>query len=156
MASVLQALKEFKDWPPEDRQAVESKGRVRDYAPKEDIFQEGSKGDSLYIILSGGVQIQKRVKNQDTVLAILKAGEPFGEMALFEKENIRSAAVVATEDSTLAKISKANFEKLCNADYEMGYMIFRNITGVLVDRLNKANIDVLKLTTAFSIALEGG
>jgi CRP-like cAMP-binding protein len=131
------------------------------------IIKDGEIDDTMYILLSGEVEVTKRLtlrvskiefdeRDKQIIRMKVESRPFFGEMALFEKENIRSAAVVATEDSTLAKISKANFEKLCNADYEMGYMIFRNITGVLVDRLNIENIDVLKLTTAFSIALEGG
>ena len=45
----------------------------------------------------------------------------------------------------------ALFEK----DPDFGYKVIRNIAQTLAERLEKANQDILKLTTAFSLALQG-
>ncbi|MFC1554007.1 cyclic nucleotide-binding domain-containing protein [candidate division KSB1 bacterium] len=99
---------------------------------------------------------QKDFDERDKQLIRLNADMQafFGEMALFEKESIRSATVTATEKSRLAVITKENFEELCESYLKLGYTILRNIVQVLVSRLNKANQYVLKLTTAFSFAIE--
>jgi len=130
------------------------------------IIRDGEKGNKMYLLLEGEVEVSKRLTlrvsqvgfdERDKQFIRLNAEQHpfFGEMALFEKESIRSATVTATEESRLAVISKANFEKLCEYDYKIGYIILRNIIIVLCDRLNRANRDILKITTAFSIALEG-
>jgi hypothetical protein len=36
----------------------------------------------------------------------------------------------------------------------MGYQILQNIANTLAKRLEKANQDIMKLTTAFSLALQ--
>jgi len=130
------------------------------------IIKDGEKGNTMYLLLEGEVEVSKRLTlkvsqrgfdERDKQFIRLNAASYafFGEMALFEKESIRSATVTATEESRLAVIAKEDFEQLCKKDYKIGYIILRNIIGVLCKRLNKANQDILKLTTAFSIAVEG-
>ncbi len=130
------------------------------------IIKDGEKGDKMYLLLEGEVEISKRLTlkvshgdfdERDKQLIRLNADSRafFGEMALFEDESIRSATVSTTEASKLAAMNKDDFNKLCKSDYKIGYTILSNIIKVLSGRLNKANTDILKLTTAFSIALKG-
>ena len=132
----------------------------------ETIIKDGEKGDTMYLLLKGEVEVSKRLTlrvsqmdfgERDKQFIRLNAAKHafFGEMALFEKGSIRSATVTTIEESSLAVISKTNFEKLCESDHLIGYIVLRNIIEVLCNRLNKANQDILKLTTAFSIAIEG-
>ena len=63
------------------------------------IFEEGSKGDSLYFVTGGRVRISKRVSAGELKdLAILGPGDCFGEMALVEDvaRSAQAAAVGAT------------------------------------------------------------
>ena len=46
------------------------------------VFEEGDSGDSLYMILSGQVEVLKRVGGEQQVVRTLGPGEYFGEMAL--------------------------------------------------------------------------
>ena len=55
------------------------------------IFDFGEKSDDLYLIHSGSVEI---VSREGLVLATLKAGELFGEMASILGERERTARVV--------------------------------------------------------------
>jgi hypothetical protein len=49
------------------------------------VFHEGSPGDGLYLILSGKVRISREVAGMgEEALAILKAGETFGEMSIID------------------------------------------------------------------------
>lgn len=137
-----------------------------EYSTGETIIRDGEKGDTMYLLLNGEVEVSKRLTlkvsqrdfdERDKQFVRLNAISHafFGEMALFEKESIRSATVTAIEPSKLAVINKSDFEQLCQTDFQIGYVILRNIIEVLCKRLNKANIDIVKLTTAFSIAIEG-
>jgi CRP/FNR family cyclic AMP-dependent transcriptional regulator len=76
----------------------------------------------------------------------------FGEMAMID-ESPRSANVTAATDCLLLEISKADFEALCDDDPIIGLKMLRRISQVLSRNVRKGNEDVLKLTTALSIAL---
>jgi CRP-like cAMP-binding protein len=61
------------------------------------LFQYGDPGDKLYIILEGKVRISREVGGMgEEALAVLGAGEVFGEMALLD-ESPRSAGALAHE-----------------------------------------------------------
>jgi CRP-like cAMP-binding protein len=46
------------------------------------LFQEGDKGEEMFIIQSGRVEVSKRIRGvEKTTLATLEKGEFFGEMA---------------------------------------------------------------------------
>ena len=55
----------------------------------------------------------------------------------------------------MAVITKDNFIKVVTENPEMGLLIYKNIASELGKRLKKANRDILKLTTAFTLAIEG-
>ena len=64
------------------------------YEPGQDIVREGDVGQSLYIIRSGEVEVVKHGANggRPPVLATLRAGDHFGEVAVFQR--VRRTATV--------------------------------------------------------------
>ena len=81
------------------------------FLPGETIFEEGSRGDSLFIIANGLVKISRKEENVQKELAVLKNSDCFGEMALFTGEK-RSASATAITHTTVFKLTKAKFDKL--------------------------------------------
>lgn len=75
------------------------------------IFAENMPGKELYIIQKGTVKITKIVNNNEVMLAVLKAGDIFGEMSLIENKP-RSACVIAMEESALLAVNRENFENM--------------------------------------------
>lgn len=74
------------------------------YGEGECIFKEGEKGDRLYIIVSGSVNIIKF----NGVINILKKGDFFGERALLF-EDPRTATTVAVEKCEFWTITRTSF-----------------------------------------------
>lgn len=70
------------------------------YRKGEVIFEEGSRGEHAYVILSGQVDIVRKTRDGESVLRTLGKGEIFGEMALVDNLP-RSASAVSREDDTL-------------------------------------------------------
>lgn len=148
-----------------DSQIKEVLGIVKhvQYPKGEAIIQEGEAGDSLFIIVEGAVAISQTLTlklsrddygEREKTLTTLKAEDYifFGEMSLLE-EDVRTATVTAATDCRLMVIKKEDFERLGDEDPDLGYKIVRSIARVISTRLRKANRDILKLTTALSVAL---
>jgi len=128
------------------------------------IVKEGEKGSDLYILVDGEVEVSRTLllkiagqglDQRDKSLIRLTANDHafFGEMALFDESSERSASVTAKSQCVLACISRDKFFKLAEADKEIGYRVLKNIVTILISRLDKTTNDVLKLTTALSLAL---
>lgn len=84
----------------------------RTIAAKEMIFREGDLGDAAYIVMSGAVEILKHADHGEVQLAVLEAGAVFGEMALFEPKNVRSASARTLSECTLEVISEISFMEM--------------------------------------------
>jgi signal transduction histidine kinase len=77
----------------------------------ETLMKQGDPGDSAYVVLKGGFEIQKLSGPSLIKIDVRTPGEIIGEMALLSNSP-RSASVVAVEESEALCISKDVFEKL--------------------------------------------
>jgi CRP-like cAMP-binding protein len=99
--------------------------------PKESmIFSEGEPGEELFIIQKGSVKIAKIVDNNEVLLAVLKNGDIFGEMALLESK-LRAACAVAYEDCSLMAVNRTNFERMVSTQPQ----IVARLTTLLAERI---------------------
>lgn len=139
--------------------------RETDFAANQVVIRDGDHGEEMFVLLEGDVEISKPMmlkvetemaKGKDKSLIRLssKFYACFGEMALFEEKSERSATVTTVTHCQMAIITRQDFTKLVETDYELGYIIFRNMAKIISDRLKKANKDILKLTTAFVLAVQ--
>lgn len=130
------------------------------------ITREGEHGDSMFILLKGEVEISKSLvlspfsdENSVREKALIRLTEKqhafFGEMALFLKKPERTASIRAIQSCLLAVLQKKDLLSFLGKDHLIGSIIYKNIAVELTQRLIKSNRDILKLTTAFSLALEG-
>jgi CRP-like cAMP-binding protein/Fe-S-cluster-containing hydrogenase component 2 len=77
------------------------------------LVTQGEPGDAFYIVRDGFVQIvREREDGSKRVLAYLRAGEYFGEMALLET-GVRWASVLTAGKCELIKIRRDDFLELC-------------------------------------------
>jgi len=129
------------------------------------IIREGTKGTEMFILLDGEVEVSKTLllkvagqgmDQRDKSLIRLTGNDFafFGEMTLFDSNAERSASVIATSDCVVAEITQKDFIGLAESDHEIGYHVLKNLIKIISSRLEKTTKDVLKLTTALSLALE--
>ncbi len=83
------------------------------YEPGETVFEEGEVGDSLFMILSGQVEVSKLVGGQTRHIGTLGAGEYFGEMALLGRRP-RSASTRAASALDLLVLPASDFSALAD------------------------------------------
>jgi CRP-like cAMP-binding protein len=103
---------------------------TRRFARNTMIFSEGEKGDALYIIQKGSVKIVKIGDTNEILLAVLKGGDVFGEMALLESKP-RTACALANEDCELLTVSRANFARMVTTQPQ----IIAKLTVLLAERI---------------------
>ncbi len=103
---------------------------TRTYPKNTMIFSENEPGDELYIIQKGRVKITKIVDNNEVLLAMLKAGDIFGEMALLENKP-RSASAIAYDEVTLLAVNRENFQMMVKSQPQL----ITRLTQLLAERI---------------------
>ncbi len=127
------------------------------------LMREGELGDSMFLFAEGEVVVTKNLTLKVGRAGFSQAEKSmvklnarfvsfFGDMAMFERD-VRSATITAAADCLLFEVHRDDFEKLCAEEPALGYTLIRRIAAVLCGRIRQGNQDVLKLTTALSIAL---
>jgi CRP-like cAMP-binding protein len=94
------------------------------------ICSEGEPGEELFIIQKGTVKITKIVDNNEVLLAVLKSGDIFGEMALLESKP-RAACAVAYEECHVMAVNRVNFERMVSTQPQ----IVARLTTLLAERI---------------------
>jgi len=128
------------------------------------IMNERDVGDRMYVIREGTVEVIKKLimdgvddgsTEKNKVFTRLDAVRHpvFGEIALLE-ELSRTATVRAITNCTLYEITKTDFIKLAENNFELGYRILLNLSRIVSSRLRKADEDTIKLTTVLSMILK--
>ena len=137
--SLLARINLFAGLPPVYLQRIESLGQVENHPSGAQVFAEGSPGDKVYLILEGKVRISRSVPGiGEEALAVLKAGDYFGEMALID-DFPRSADAKAHEAARLFVISKEHLQDLLFIDRELAYELLWNFVRTLSGRLRETN-----------------
>ena len=123
----------------------------KDYADAQTVFAEGDPGDSMYFIVKGCIRIEKRAQATSAVnkvLAVLEAGDYFGEMALLDQKP-RSASAIAAGDATILRLSKAAFDRMQSESSEAG-------TSVLFAMIRTSSERIRRLSTQLVVYDEVG
>ena len=120
------------------------------------IFREKSEGDTLFIIVSGEIIIEKRLDAEGKEfkpLAILTKGDFFGEMAVLEVQ-ARSAQARATVDTSLYEIKRTEFLSFIKERPETGISVFIEIVKVVLKRLQHTSNELTMLFDMSRVIME--
>jgi CRP-like cAMP-binding protein len=109
------------------------------------ISREGEVSDHLYIVRTGSLKIVKSKNNVKTILTILRAGETYGEIGLFNQAP-RSASAIAHEDCELWVIQRSSLKKFLLEMPEIAY----NFLEVFSEKLRKNSEEIAQLNSSFA------
>jgi CRP/FNR family transcriptional regulator, cyclic AMP receptor protein len=147
---ILETVDLFSDLNPEQLAKVETLCKEAVYLQGEVIFSEGSPSEEFFVILEGEVAIQvnpdlispSSQHHEPGIIAILYAGQTFGEVALVD-QGMRSASALCHSAAckTLA-INCHNFMKLLKEDPAMGLNIMTNLATDLCTRIRLSNLNL--------------
>jgi small-conductance mechanosensitive channel/CRP-like cAMP-binding protein len=136
----LRGIDLFRPLTDEELRGATQRFRLVHYAAGEKIIEEGSPGDSFFVIDRGEVDVSKLLAGLSRPLARLMEGQFFGEMALLTGEK-RTATVVAHSDVDLYTIDKTGFERILVANPSVAVDI-STILSERRDALSQAEGDI--------------
>jgi CRP/FNR family cyclic AMP-dependent transcriptional regulator len=133
--TVLKAVPLFASFSPDELRALAPLVMRRSATRGTPIMHEGDPTDCLYVIISGRLKVMMGdADGKEVILSLIGPGEFFGEMGLID-DSPRSASVVAIEPCELLSITKRDFRKCLQENFEMSMTVMRG----LVRRLREAD-----------------
>jgi uncharacterized membrane protein len=103
---MLAEVELFEHLNDDDRANLAEAIDVRELAAGDTLFKAGEPGEALYVVRSGEVELFiKDTAGQRIALAIVGAGEMFGELALLDR-GPRTATAVAMSDTELLELDR--------------------------------------------------
>lgn len=138
MRELLKQVPLFKNLGHRDIRFLEGIARQLELLPNTIIFKEGERGDRLYIIVEGELEIIKAFgKPDELVLRCCGPGEPIGEVSFLNPEGLRSATVRTRTRIRLLEITRDDFELLLLGRPGIAYGIARGLSQRLVESENR-------------------
>ena len=105
--------------------------RTRNFPQGKHIFDQGSTGRTMYVVIEGEVDLQVDGRTIETV----HAGGVLGEMALIDRSP-RAASAVAKSRCVLSAVDQRRFAELVRRSPEFSIAIMRTMAGRL-RRMNR-------------------
>ncbi|MFN3197770.1 MAG: Stp1/IreP family PP2C-type Ser/Thr phosphatase [Bradymonadia bacterium] len=115
------------------------------------IFEEGTRGDTFFIVLQGRIRIEKG----GVQLAELGEGGHFGEMAMVDKSP-RSASARTLSDTHCLVIQRQQFYELMRKDAVMAVKLLWSFIQVLNTRLRMTNSELLSARETIDVLKQKG
>ncbi len=131
----------------EEFKQVVSRFQVGTIPKKFPVIEEGTKGDSFFIVSHGDVRVFRThpKTGKKITLAHLQDGSFFGEMAFF-LDSVRTASCETAEETVLLRINREDLEELM--------MEYPNIRTVMQDFFKRRALDQLFKTMSLFASLE--
>ncbi len=139
---IMKGVELFEGLTDEELDKVISLCQERRYKDNDVIAIQNSPGKDLFIIQEGFVEVAVagRAGGTSKVIVNLGVGQTVGEMSLVD-QGPRSATVRAINTPTVVQvITHEAFEKLCETNTQIGYVVMRNMAADLSFRLRQRHL----------------
>mgnify|MGYP001212517470 FL=1 len=141
-AEYLRSVSIFSDLSDVELASISKKMTPYSYSKGEFIVMEEMEGQQCYFITHGSVKITRSSKEgREVILAILTAGEFFGEMSLLDGET-RSANVLTLEETKVLALNRNDFMATLEDYPRVSIQLLKELTI----RLRKSDLQIASLT----------
>jgi CRP/FNR family transcriptional regulator, cyclic AMP receptor protein len=114
---------------------------VRRVPAQHTVVSQDEPGDSMYVIMTGRIKVVIFGENgREVTLSLLRSGDAFGEMSLFDGES-RSANCITLEPTTLLTLSREDLLRHLAAHPRTAL----NLLGEMARRLRRADESIAQL-----------
>ncbi len=104
----------------------------------QEVVRQGEPGNAMFLVLDGELRARMLIDGRESTLTTFMPGDFFGDISLFDG-GPRSADVIANKETTLLKISSANFEKLLQRAPELAAPFLYAMSKTLSARIRADN-----------------
>ena len=112
------------------------------------VFFEGSRSDSLYVIVRGAVKIYRNTQDgREKILCVLGSGEFFGEFSLLDGQP-RSASVATLQPTEMLSIDHLVFRRFITNSPDVLWKVLEQMCERL-RTVNDENFDLAFRSTAY-------
>jgi len=137
----------FDGLSPEEIKTISAHAKIRTTKKHQSILAKGDATDSLYVVLKGRLKVFiADNEGKEVILAFLDEGDYFGELALLDQEP-RSASVMTTEETKLAHICRADFQKVLSTNHQIALNLLATLARR--NRLLAGNVGNLALLDVY-------
>jgi len=134
MVTVMEASRFLPFLERAEERALLATAPVKSFARQDVVLEQGIPLRAIFFIEDGSVRVERQEGAQTALLAVLEAGEFFGEMSYVDGAPT-SARVVADSPTRLRVIDEATIDKLIAADPSFAGRLYRSIAAILAERL---------------------
>src|SRR3984957_9438332 len=107
---------QFRSFSPDTLDALAANATRETAARGTAVIREGEAGLDAYVVIDGRLEVQIAGKQGPLPIAMLGAGELFGEVAIVAGAERRTASVVALTPVTLLRLDGASFAQAIDDD----------------------------------------
>jgi CRP-like cAMP-binding protein len=158
--AVLAEVELFGSLPPEAVERVAAAAQQRTLRRGDVLFHESDPGEELFVVESGRIAIaNKSFDGRESVVALMEAGDVFGEMSLFDGQG-RSAEARALEPSRVYAVPfeplRSLFREQPDLLWSVVELLARRIRNMDVALADSVFLDVTGRTAKRLLELAGG
>jgi len=114
-AAALLAVDLFAPLTEQERVTLAARLRPLLFARGETVIRQGERGESLFLVTRGRVEVRVASGEEESTVSTLGEGSFFGEMSLLTGDP-RTATVVALEDTEVIPVPRADFRHIAAAN----------------------------------------
>ena len=110
------------------------------YQDGEIVIRQGEMGDNMFVIQQGQVEVVVEQGGQEVQLAVREAGQPIGELEIFEHQP-RLATVRALGKARILTVDKKNLVRRIHEDPSLAYFMMQTMSH----RIRELSAEVARL-----------
>jgi CRP-like cAMP-binding protein len=110
------------------------------YSSGELIVRQGDEGNCMYVVQAGELEVVREEHDGNVRVALMNAGDIFGEMSIFERE-LRSATVRALGEARVLSVDKKTFLRRIQEDPPLAF----NLVKIMSHRIRRLTEDLASL-----------
>lgn len=130
----LEGIPLFAALDADELEALAAISEIKTYTKGTLVFSEGDTGKDIYFLVTGEVRIRKKISSGFKTIAVLRAGDIFGEMSFFENAP-RSADAFAPMDCDILSIKGEAFESFLSDKPRKSFSILMKMLAISSSRL---------------------
>jgi len=139
---LLQSVSIFWDIPKKELGYISEKMVSRHFDASQMILLEEADGEQCFFVVRGSVKITRLSKDgKEVILAILNAGDFFGEMSLLDGES-RSANVITLDSTEVLSLNRADFLDVLETYPQIAIQLLKEMAR----RLRKSDRQIASLS----------